>query len=524
MFYVNLYCILACILLFYYAFKSNEPFNFEDKRFNIFLFIIITIALFARIYQFGSVPAGVNQDEAMAAVDALSLSKYGTDRFGMRLPVHFTAWGYGQMSVLLSYLMVSFIKLFGFNVIAIRLPMLIISLLGLFCVYKLSKECFNKSAALIILAFAAISPWHIMQSRWAIDCNLLPHFFLFGMYFFKVKKYCIGALFFGLCMYSYGIALYSVPVFLIIMAVYLLMKKEISVKKLVASALIYIAVSMPFFLVIFINFFKLPTISTPFFTIPFFPDSLRSNDILFFSDNLFKQLMINFKAAFHIIIFQNDSLPWNVIANIGTIYYCSIVFVIAGLYFMLKQKQGAFIIYAALATALISGLITNSVNINRFNLVFYPLMLLAGYGVYSLIKKLKHTSLFIALIYTFLLICFMVSYFGVQKETLGTHFFDSFGEAISTTEKFDKVYISPNIQSKNTPYVSEILVLFYEKIDAKKFNSPSYKNKYIYELNSFDDKAVHIIKNDEIYSFDESKYNIKRFENYSVLIGLDLLK
>ena len=63
----------------------------------------------------------------MGAVDAWALSKYGTDRYGTFLPVHFTGWRYSQMSVLLAYCMVPFIKLFGFNTVTVRLPMVLIS-------------------------------------------------------------------------------------------------------------------------------------------------------------------------------------------------------------------------------------------------------------------------------------------------------------------------------------------------------------------------------------------------------------
>ena len=63
---------------------------------------LILLFTLLRLYRFGSIPGGFNQDGAMAAVDALALAHHGTDRFGTFLPAHFTAWGYGQMSVLLS--------------------------------------------------------------------------------------------------------------------------------------------------------------------------------------------------------------------------------------------------------------------------------------------------------------------------------------------------------------------------------------------------------------------------------------
>ena len=78
------------------------------------LVLIILLAVFIRTWKFGAVPGGMNQDGAMAAVDAKALADYGTDRFGMRYPVHLTAWGFGQMSALLSYLMAPCIKLMGY--------------------------------------------------------------------------------------------------------------------------------------------------------------------------------------------------------------------------------------------------------------------------------------------------------------------------------------------------------------------------------------------------------------------------
>ena len=59
----------------------------------VILWCLIGLFSLLRLYAFGSVPGGFNQDGAMAAVDALALAHHGTDRFGTWLPAHFTAWG-----------------------------------------------------------------------------------------------------------------------------------------------------------------------------------------------------------------------------------------------------------------------------------------------------------------------------------------------------------------------------------------------------------------------------------------------
>ena len=76
--------------------------HISPRAFRILLALAVLTAVAVRIYRFGLVPGGFNQDGAMAAVDGKALAEYGTDRFGMRLHVHLTAWGYGQMSALLS--------------------------------------------------------------------------------------------------------------------------------------------------------------------------------------------------------------------------------------------------------------------------------------------------------------------------------------------------------------------------------------------------------------------------------------
>ena len=163
------------------GFAAREP-GISPNTYRFLLALAVLAAVFVRVYKFGLVPGGFNQDGAMAAVDAKALGEYGTDRFGMRLPVHLTAWGYGQMSVLLSYLMVPFIKIFGLSPYTARLPLLLVSLTGLACLYGFAGDVFGKCAALIVLWFAAINPWHVLQSRWALDCNLYSHFFMMGVF------------------------------------------------------------------------------------------------------------------------------------------------------------------------------------------------------------------------------------------------------------------------------------------------------------------------------------------------------
>ncbi|MGL6041193.1 MAG: hypothetical protein ACRC01_08330, partial [Deefgea sp.] len=192
-----LWAIVLLVLVLRFSYQpllAKANLNFQDKLSTHFeknsidaqrmcFYLILLLGLTVRIWDFGAIPAGFNQDGAMAAVDAKALADYGTDRFGMKWPVHFTAWGYGQMSVLLSYMMVPFIEFFGFGVISARIPVLILSVCGMLAAYGFVRNTFDRVTALIVFFLIAINPWHIMQSRWALDCNLFPHFFIIGCYF-----------------------------------------------------------------------------------------------------------------------------------------------------------------------------------------------------------------------------------------------------------------------------------------------------------------------------------------------------
>ncbi|MFQ9477951.1 ArnT family glycosyltransferase [Waltera sp.] len=155
----------------------------NNKNRKIFFWSILALAVILRCIRFATVPDGINQDEAMGAVDAWALSKYGTDRYGTFLPVHFTAWRYSQMSVLLAYCMVPFIKLFGFNTVTVRLPMVLISFGAVALVYLVGRKLFSERIALVAMLLTAVNPWQFMQSRWSLDCNLFPHIFLAGILF-----------------------------------------------------------------------------------------------------------------------------------------------------------------------------------------------------------------------------------------------------------------------------------------------------------------------------------------------------
>ena len=130
MLYINIFgmmCTSFCCISTLWA-KHKERLCSQKQIRNLLLGVLFVFAVGIRLFKLGSLPDALNQDSTMAAVNAYSLLQHGTDIDGMKFPVYFTAWGDSQMNVLMSYMMIPWIKLLGLNRISILMPTIIMSI------------------------------------------------------------------------------------------------------------------------------------------------------------------------------------------------------------------------------------------------------------------------------------------------------------------------------------------------------------------------------------------------------------
>lgn len=522
---------------------SPKELTLSPRTYYIILGIIAFIGIAIRVWKFGSVPVGINQDGAMAAVDGKALAEYGTDRLGTHMPAHLYAWGVGQMSSLLSYMIAVFVKFFGLSTITTRLPQLLMSVAGGVFFYLFIRDIFGKGAGLVAAAFVAIDPWHFVQSRWAMDCNLYPHFFMGGLYFLnkgmssaKSRYTYISMLFFALCMYCYGVSLYTIPPFLLAVCIFGLVRKKIKLKDVLISAGIYLAVAWPFLLTMMVNYFKWDTINLPFVTIQYYDKSIRSKDILMFSEEPLKQLAKNFKSLLNTTLIQKKDYIWNDIEGFGTMFFCTMPFVFAGFVELFKNKEGKGskgLVILALLAGIWAGLFTNDVNVNRINIIYYPIMMMAVLGIYFVITEIKYLKWPVLCIYAVLGVMLVTTYFGSYVKASESAFFVGFEESFDTVRDSgaDKIYITTAPTARRIGNVSEVLAIYYDKIDAEYFQGKKneehgkkllpYKERFIYGpmtedivKKSANENAAYIICDSEKNLFDSNKYNIEDFGDY----------
>lgn len=525
--------------------------------------LLLAVGIFVRGFHFGMSPVGVHQDEAMTAVDALALSQYGTDRYGMRFPVHFTAWVGSQQSVLLAYCMVPFIKFFGFSTVTVRLPMLVVSSIGLFALYFLGKQAGGSRTGLILMLLGVICPWHYMQSRWSFDCNMFPHMFLFGVCFLlagmrKKRMLYISMVFFALCCYSYGVADYSVPLFLLAAAVYLVWKKWIRVRELILCFCIFTALALPEYLSMLLTALGGETIETPFFTIPSFLESFRGNDILI-TNFSWEQLRKNIISTVTVVWGSGDKSATNTIVRFGPVYYLTAAFFFIGLAALAvrlfrKEEAGKNneakeaderrkLAYAVLLfwffMGIWVGLITKEVTINRINVIFYVVLAIAAVGIEWCLDR--HFLLFLPIgaYYAVCALLFAATYFGTWSDVSRIYYYDPYVQALEYAENLEceTYYITPDPQGEGVNAVGEILTMYCHEIDALYYQGVSnmqggreclpYRERYRFMdvseeivTENTGEPVVYLVRADSLYLFDEESYDITSFyDNYFVVAG-----
>ena len=509
----------------------------------IALAIILLLGTFARVYMFGSVPGDINQDEAFAGYNAYTLLHHAADSYGYRLPVYLTAWGSG-MNALESYLMIPFVAIFGLHVWVIRLPMLLVGLLSLVAVYYLVRRFSSARMALAATLLLAISPWHVMLSRWALESNLAPGFVLFGLFFFvkgleKPKFLIASAAFYGLSLYAYATIWIAVPFIVLMGVLYGLWTKSIHNNRYTWISLsVLFVLALPLVLFMLVNKGVINEICLPFISIP---------KLVYFraSEISFRMIPENFMNLWNILKNQSDGLPWNYMQNFGLFYPVTLAFFFVGLVENVWQavrdirtrKLGlpVFMLIWLLAAFAIGVLI--SVNVNRVNLIFIPIIVMASQGIILAFSYIHPKMIYVPLAaYLLNFANFEREYFTTYKDQIASNFCEGIGDAMefaqSQSKPGAKIYVDPNVIYPR--------VLFYGKVDLNSYlstvkyvNFPDaflyvYKfDRYVfaYYLNNVDTEAVYLLENnDSRHSmFEQQGFSVRNFGKYIVAYPAKLL-
>lgn len=487
--------------------------------------LLFLLGLLARLWLFGEVPGGLNQDEAFAGYEAWSLLHGGMDTAGYHFPVYLTVWGSG-MNALESYLMIPFIALFGLKPWVIRLPQLVVALLSLWCVYLLGRRLWGERAGLICLLLTALCPWHVLLSRWGLESNLAPGFLLFALYFFlrgldDARWYPLSALFYGLSLYAYATIWPFVPLILLIESTAALLWKKLRFDWwMLLSGVILALLAAPLLLFLAVNMGYMAEIHTPFFSVP---------KLLYFRSGEMSMQAIpeNLQNLLHILVTQSDGLPWNTAGKFGLLYPITLPFSLLGLVICLsksKKEPENVLVFANLLAALLLGLLIK-VNVNRVNILFFPLILLAARGLDGLCGRWKPLLGAVLAVYLLFFSFFEAYYFTDYRRTMDYNFGEGLEEALaSIPETEDPVTVSDDIQYPSVLFYTQTPTARFRETVSYKFYPSAFLDatgfdrwRFGFDTQQLDPSMIYILSPwDDSTPFREAGYSFTQYGIYKV--------
>ena len=292
----------------------------------------------------------------------------------------------------------------------------------------------------------------------------------------RVKDFILAGLFAGVLLYTYAISYIVLLVFLCIMIPYLFYVKKLNFSRLLCLGIPMGMLACPLILVQIVNLFDLEemniwgiTISKLFF--------YRGSDISF--SNLSLSSIINCLRC----IFGYDALPYNSVAEYGTVYYLSIPFVLIGLikcFYEFKKGikertwklESIFVVWFLIM--FVCGCCME-VNVNRVNGIYISVLFFLVEGVVWLLSFWKgqkvqtYALMGITVAYVVLFILFLGFYFGggYQQKYEPLDFFNySLEEAIETQNRLqtvgDKTVYIGEVNQTYVYYLSALQVSPYE--------------------------------------------------------------
>lgn len=398
------------------------------NRNNIILLLVIILAFSLRYFQLATYPATLYGDEQAFAWNAYNILKTGADEYGTKIPLEFRSFD-DYKSPLPVYLLVPLFKFLGMNAYSIRLPVVIFSTATVPVFYFLVKIFLKRKTALIAVFLTAVSSWHIHLSRGYFEATISLFFMIAGFYYLvrreNSKSIILSAGFLALSAYSYFTPRILLPVLLPLTAVYLNYYKKGSWKKTVRVFLLTALMVSPLVISVFSGyglsrFQKLSvgfsqsvaesvkkerrTSLLPDFIKPVLHNKYQTR-IKMTLDYYLEQLSPNF-----LFIYGDNSLRY-FLGGRGMLYLWEYPFLIAGLYYLFRQKRFVFwffLIWLLLAP-LPASLVGKPFAVRSITML-PPLYVFIAAGIHFFFRRFAKISLTGTMVLSFTAALFMVFY------------------------------------------------------------------------------------------------------------------
>ena len=516
-----------------------------DKYRKLILFGVIVLASFLRLNQLNTLPA-LNADEAAIGYNVYSLINTGRDEHGHIWPIHFESFGDWKPG-LFFYVVLPFVKLFGLNEWAIRIPGAVLGVGTVWLVYLLVGELFSaKNFKLLASFLLAISPWHIHFSRGAWEVNAGTFFIVLGVWAFlrwtnvKDRKWlfiCIFALVASL--YTYHAARIVIP--LLVLGMLTIYRSQILNKSRIMALGILVGVILMFPLVrdllgpagvaraggvsIFADLGIIERINQQrgeHGNISSFGAAIFHNKVMNYSLEFFNNWGEHFWGQF--LFLSGDEIERNKIPEIGQLYLFQLPLLIFGLFLIARKPRGwGLIVWWLIVAPTAAALTFQSPHSLRSHNMVIPLTIISAYGMFGVLGWLGKIKQKQFLVTCYLLLVTIIFwdfsrylhqyYVHMAKEYPSSSQY-AVKELVSyVSENYDKYPVFAVTDRYDQPY---ILFLFYMKYPPDKF-------QVAHELTPRDKFGFSTVRDFDKFHFEEiNKWEDanQKFRN-GLIIGTD---
>lgn len=469
------------------------------KKFSawIWLFLILSIAFFLRVYKITSVPPSLNWDEVSIGYNAYSVLKTGKDEWGVKFPLNFKSYGEYKLPGQV-YASIPGIAVFGLNELGVRITPVIYGTLTVLFLYLLVQEMFAKKGVSLISAFLlAVSPWHIQLTRASFESSFALFWVVIGIWLFlkglKKPKWLVFSVFpFAISIYTYNSARGFVPLF--ILALIIIFRKYFwKVKGWFLSAGVLFAILMiPLAVQVMSGEaserYKLVSITDEAGLIPRIEErrngstlppvitKLIHNRYTYISFYFTKNYLAHFSPDF--LFISGAGHRQHHVQGVGEMYWFQSVFIILGAYYLLKKKDpGLKVLLPWLFLAFVPVSLTNDSIPNALRtLNAAPIyQIFTAMGIYYVYKGIKNKKVF-AGIMTIAAILFLIN-FGIYIKNLFVNYPVKYSKDWQYGNKQVVTYIKDNGDQYDLITFSRhygephMFTLFYLGYDPAKFQN-----------------------------------------------------
>jgi len=396
---------------------------------------------------------------------------------GTLFPYIYRPGGWG-MSIMQALVQMPFIAVFGLTSFALRLPAAILGCITLYAFYYICRSVKNEEFALFATFILAVMPWHIMQSRWALDCNYFAGFITISIALLikasvNNKFLPLAFFFIGATLYTYALPWTVMPLFVLGSIIYLLCSKSIKNQWcMIGSIAILALMALPLLLFIAVNMNLMHEVVTPFISIPKI-SHFRSDELSLSP----KTMMSHLTSAFNMFVKQDDGTLLGTTAAFGLYYKISGIFILIGLaeciysFFSTKKMIGneVYIILLFICSIIIAA--STEIYFYRMNIIQIPMTFFLVGGLWYLTDIFTHRSKEVVIVMYSILCFFFIIFYITDYDSSVAKFFNDGNKA--AIEYVKEQRSSGALKDGNTVHVvsgmSFTAALFYEQYPTDKY-------------------------------------------------------